>query len=273
MTLPPADEELRRLILSKLYEWRDIPRRERTPLLLALAARSDADQDRLRVALRNLAEEALVHPVWETLTKTGIATFERGEVRGVTSDQFFRLCAADGLWGDYGLILVHGMAARNGWDEHLELERTGPFVPPISFPDLQEIIVTDAFREIMTDSGLTGISFESVVKAKITRVDWPKWDPEKPKLPGSGEPEDYIMKRKHSPETAAEMGELWGLQLAPVVKIELSDEARVISGSWDGTDFFTDRFGWRWKLVSRRAREWLEREVPKWVRFAKVAVC
>src|SRR5262249_14925382 len=54
---------------------------------------------------------------------------------------------AETPWGDYGDILFHGMTAHlDRHDEMLQLERTGPYMPPITFPGIGDIVVTDAFK-------------------------------------------------------------------------------------------------------------------------------
>jgi hypothetical protein len=57
-------------------------------------------------------------------------------------------------WGDYGDILRHGMTSHLGpaSDGLAQLERTGPFVPLISFPGF-DIVVTDGFRTKLAESG------------------------------------------------------------------------------------------------------------------------
>src|SRR5438105_2367736 len=60
-------------------------------------------------------------------------------------------------WGDYGSILTHGMTAhleRRG--SQLQLERTGPFIPPISFPGINDIVVTTEMRDAMQRAGFRG---------------------------------------------------------------------------------------------------------------------
>ena len=71
-------------------------------------------------------------------------------------------------WGDYGGILAHGMGKRSDKGE-FELERVGPFVPPISFP-FGAIIVTDAFKKELETSGLTGLAYRHVVKTRIVSL-------------------------------------------------------------------------------------------------------
>jgi len=78
-------------------------------------------------------------------------------------------------WGDYGDLLVSGMTARND-DGRLEIERTGPFVPPITISGLWTVVVTDAFRGELERSHLRGISFEPVAKKRIVALDWRRWN-------------------------------------------------------------------------------------------------
>ena len=48
-----------------------------------------------------------------------------------------------GDWGDYGEMLQHGMTAHlHRREGMLSLERTGPYIPPITFPGLGDIILT-----------------------------------------------------------------------------------------------------------------------------------
>lgn len=50
-------------------------------------------------------------------------------------------------WGDYGAILVSGMTAHLGREDGLlQLERTGPFVPPLFMPGVGDIVVTEQFK-------------------------------------------------------------------------------------------------------------------------------
>jgi hypothetical protein len=191
--------------------------------------------------------------------------------------EIFRLREAEMPWGDYGHILANGMAeGQGGPDEPLKLERTGPFVPPISFPG-HSIVVTDTFRMALENSGLSGQSFLPIAKKRITRVDWRRWSPigdDEMKYPSGNEPENYILRRKHSPETAEELGVLWQLWPAPIAEIDRTNGFKLVAESCKGKDFFQAANDWtRWNYVSRSAREWLEREAAEWVSFEPVAAC
>ena len=70
-------------------------------------------------------------------------------------------------WGDYGNILLTGMTSHlDREDGRLQLERTGPFVPPIALSGIADIVVTDAFRSALEASGLTGLRFQPVIKRR-----------------------------------------------------------------------------------------------------------
>src|SRR5262249_59136768 len=86
-------------------------------------------------------------------------------LRGVN---FYRIAARKMPWGDYGSILVSGMSAHlPRKDGLIQLERTAPFVPPISFPGIGDVVVTNAFRAELEASELTGFTFIPIVKARI----------------------------------------------------------------------------------------------------------
>jgi hypothetical protein len=70
-----------------------------------------------------------------------------------------------GDWGDYAYILQNGMtmhSARMGGK--VALERTGPYIPPITFPGLSMLLTNEA-REVLEHSELTGFEFLPVEKS------------------------------------------------------------------------------------------------------------
>ena len=167
--------------------------------------------------------------------------------------QWFRVRNTEAPWGDYGRILVDGIASRRD-DGALLIERTGPFVPPITIMFGQDIVVTDAFKHELESSGLRLHGFRQVVKKRIVRLDWRRWDlgarePERP--PPSGEPENFILMRKHNKEMSHAMGMLWELRL----DVEVDG----------GSDLVRPRPGLI--LASLRARDWLADRAGNWLRF------
>jgi hypothetical protein len=116
-------------------------------------------------------------------------------------------------WGDYGDILVNGLASRRD-DGALLVQRAGPFVRPITFPQRSAFVVTDEFRARLARSGLDGLRFREVVKEHIVSIPWHLWDREADEpasYPPDGEPENYLLRRRHDRETSDALGRLWEL--------------------------------------------------------------
>lgn len=180
-------------------------------------------------------------------------------------------------WAGYGDILIHGMTRHlPRRDGLLQLERTAPFMPPISFPGL-DIVVTDAFRAQLEASGLSGLAFRPVLKSRIVNLQWEGWDrtaDEPPEYPFNGEPENYILDRPHSSELAERLGHLWELSLSEHAEIEREQVGPnswdqviyLIESTWDGTDLFMAS-GVGYHYASEGAMSWLEREAGGWVAF------
>jgi hypothetical protein len=177
---------------------------------------------------------------------------------------WYRLRETPAPWGDYGRMLVSGISKR-GADGVLEVERAGPFVPPIDPLWLGDIpVVTDSFRRSMEASGLRGACFREVRKVRIVLIDWRDWDlaaPEPDRLPASGEPENYILGRKHSPALAEQIGPLWEVYAEKTLEESKNDFARApgyhrLSGSG--------------VVVSDHARKWLLANAAEWVRIERV---
>jgi len=180
-------------------------------------------------------------------------------------------------WGDYGDILIHGIASRSKAGV-LQLERTGPFVPPISQPSYGFVVVTAAFLEELQRSGLTGFDVGKVRKKKVPLVDWRSWKPYGPKerkYPAEGEPEYYIELGTHSPEAAKDLGELFELRIRPGIEVSREGGYHLVAESWAGQDFFTakdERMRDHFNFVSKRARLWLLDRVSEWIAFEKQPV-
>jgi hypothetical protein len=123
-------------------------------------------------------------------------------------------------WGDDGDMLLSGMTAHlDREDGLLQLERTGPLVPPIAITGIDatgysQIVVTEEFKSLLETTDLCGARFLPVIKRHIVRLDWQLWDQtadEPAEYPDSGEPEDYILARPHDQAVADQMGALWEL--------------------------------------------------------------
>src|SRR5262249_4504338 len=112
-----------------------------------------------RVKLPRRFRLRLPLPAWMAGTAAGSAYRQRLRARGegfarptevVGGVEYcvsaYLMSPPESPWGDYCEILVQGMSThlprKNGL---IQLERTGPFVPPISFPGIADVVVTDSF--------------------------------------------------------------------------------------------------------------------------------
>ena len=122
---------------------------------------------------------------------------------------FYRVSSRS-LWGDYGSILINGMSRHlPRKDNVIQLERTGPFIPPITLPGVLDIVVTSDIKSELEASSFTQLTFAPVVKVRIVEYHWEHWDltSEKPaEYPETGEPENYILARPHSPSIGRKSG-------------------------------------------------------------------
>ena len=180
---------------------------------------------------------------------------------------WYRLRQVGAPWGDYGRMLVSGISRRADDGIVLEVERAGPFVPPIDPLWLGDIpVVTDSFRRSIEESGLRGACFREVRKARIVRIDWRGWDrgaehPEQ--LPPDGKPENYILGREHDPALADEIGPLWEIYAEEGPGETRADFARAPGyHRLDGSGV----------VVSERARKWLAANASEWVSTERLDV-
>ena len=178
---------------------------------------------------------------------------------------------------------MHGMAApddlKNG---ALLLYRTGPYVPPVSFPGIGDVVVTDEFKRKMEGSGLRGFSFRPVIKKHIVLLDWHKWDrttDDPPEFPSTGEPEDYIEERPHSPALSDELGPLWEVVIEESATVhKVKSDASVtglvvylVADSWNGDDIFRAH-NVRHIYLTVKARDWFKTNSPKYVSFKEAKI-
>ena len=128
----------------------------------------------------------------------------------------FYIIKQNSLWGDYGSILAHGMAA------HLPRRRPAPtgthraVCSAVDPPRTGAIVVTQAARERMERREIPGVSFLPVLKARIVEYHWEHWDRSLAapvEYPEGGEPEGYILDRPHSPAFAEQLPEFWEVTL------------------------------------------------------------
>jgi hypothetical protein len=182
-----------------------------------------------------------------------------------------------GEWGDYGDILQHGMGAHSARrDGRMQLERTGPYIPSVSFPGLRGFVLTSAARLIFESSGLTGCTFQPVDKRLIVELHWEEWDlnaPEPATYPETGEPEDYVLGQPHSPEAAEQLGDLWEVTVPPTVRVlrlrpivESSKELTIDSATWNGADIFASS-DVGYTFFTERAQAWFSENFRRYACF------
>ena len=144
------------------------------------------------------------------------------------------LRATDLGWGDYGDILVSGLTWNVGRDGEgrLQLERAGPFVPPVTTPR-GHLVVTGEARSMIEASGLGAFEFGPVVLARVVNLRWEEWDrsaewPEK--MPSGGEPENYVLRRKDSAAARQGMPDLFEVVIPETQDMPPSIDAPIVVG-------------------------------------------
>ena len=183
-------------------------------------------------------------------------------------NKFYRLMerpVIPGDWGDYGHILQHGMTAHLGREDGmLCLERTGPYMPPVTFPGLGDVLLREEARQLLEAGGFEGVSFRPVVKKRILELHWEKWNlsaPEPAEYPESGEPEDFVLAHPHDQRIADALGDVWELLVPRVdasVGVDLDKKwgwptrFHVEVALWDGSELFRSNGG---VFLTERAKE------------------
>ena len=185
------------------------------------------------------------------------------------------------FWGDYGRILAGGIMRRSENDsEPNQLLRTGPFIPPISFP-FQHVVVTDGSRIELTQSDLGNLTFVEIEKFRIRKLDWEQWDRKSatpPKMPRGGEPERYVYGGWHSRAAAKAMGQIWELGLpagAMTAGVRIRRDGRRKPGeriwdvmvdvdTWRGEHFFRS-INKGHIIASEAGADWLSVHFGEWL--------
>jgi hypothetical protein len=171
-------------------------------------------------------------------------------------------------WGDYGDILLHGMASWRPEGAPLVLERTGPFMPSLTMPGFV-VVVRDQLRSRLEDAWPAAVTFRPVIKKRIVKLDWHLWDrgaPEPKRYPREGEPENYVLGRKHNPGAAESLGPVWELVIPVVPGLQL-EGGRVVRAKYQGQLVCRPVHDGGFIFVAPTLRQWLEAEVPECVRF------
>ena len=147
--------------------------------------------------------------------------------------ELYKLSRPVAPWRDYGDILLHGMVSWRSEGEPLALERTGPFIPALTMPWFC-VVVRDDLKSRLHAALLERVVFRPVVKKRIVRLEWNSWNrhaPEPLRYPAGGEPENYVLGRKHNTEVAEALGPLWELVI-PVVPGLQGEGGRVVRSKY-----------------------------------------
>ena len=159
------------------------------------------------------------------------------------------------------------------------LLRTGPFIPPISFP-FTHIVVTDEFRNELSRSNLGEFEYRAIEKHRIKKLRWEQWDrtTEVPPKTPRGEPADYYLSGRHSRAAAKAMGRIWELSLprggvTGGVRIERDSrrtpgqpiwDVMIDPDTWLGGDFFRST-NQGYLIATERGAQWLTDHCKDWV--------
>lgn len=176
-------------------------------------------------------------------------------------------------WGDYGSILRNGIFH----SEEQRLDRTGQFVPPISFPALSgAVIVTNEARHKLEESDMSGVGeFRAVSLGKVVPIDWQKWDKSRPlerdQLPFNGEPEEYILHNPHDAATASKIEPLWTWHPLRIGTVSRVEGVMRLEGIMDVHDVFRlCDDGWRKIIVSENGMRCVRGIFGDWVSFERI---
>jgi hypothetical protein len=174
----------------------------------------------------------------------------------------------------YGDILIHGMSAHLARrDGLLQLERVGPYAPPITFPGVSDIVLTDHVKQFVA-STLPGVTFRPVILAKCVRIDWTEWDVtqnEPAEYPDSGEPEDYILSRPHNAALASKLGAFWEL-VPDIAEAIQGQRGRLREDAYQGQHLIRAALSGGYNFVSAQLREVLQAAASDWLSFSAAAV-
>ncbi|MCA9198748.1 MAG: hypothetical protein KDA87_14465 [Planctomycetales bacterium] len=165
---------------------------------------------------------------------------------------FFKIEVATTLWGDYGVILAHGVWGQNRFNEYGVLDlskplkgmRTGPFVPDLTL-NSQNLVIPDRSRRLLEELGATKFSPADLEKAGW--IPWHEWGllaPEPKKYPPGGEPFNYLDRLPDSDKAREAIGDIWEVMFETTAefsstKIGVRSWRRNIRvDSWNGADVF-----------------------------------
>lgn len=205
--------------------------------------------------------------------------------------KFFEIDVATTLWGDYGVILAHGVWGNNRFNEYGVLDlskplkgmRTGPFVPDLTLGS-QNLVIPDRSRHILEELGAT--RFRPAIVEKAVWIPWHEWDlsaPKPKKYPPGGEPFNYLDRLPDSDKARDAIGTLWEVEFGETAECrsvktgKLSWRTELRTDTWKGGDVFQayDPRAQSWFfLATTKGRSVIEQQmdVEKFISFKEAGV-
>jgi len=198
------------------------------------------------------------------------------------------------LWGDYGRTLVNATSSyREDRREILDIDRFGPFVPPL-YETGTATIVRDDVKELMEMNFSHSLYFQPVSYRLVYILRWDTWDlsaSEPKKYPRSLTPSDYsVGVRKATPRQKDGMDLSWEVRcrgsLANKVNFAVNepsydpydlDNFGLVFETADDFDaacragFFVNQHRSSYVYVVESARDWLASELGDWVSFTETS--
>ena len=205
--------------------------------------------------------------------------------------EIYRIDQIDTEWGSYSSIMVSGFFGHpNGRADDVETEddaesnfeilRTGPFVPPITFPG-GDCVIDEVTMMALKQTDFHGYHLTPVKIGKMVNRDWQNWDRTR-EFDFSNYadveiycPEDLVLKPKGDESLLSSVGRYWKLD-AEVVDFgwaENFDGKERISwslSSINDNDFSCPSFGLVY--VTKRVKTWIDNWCSGWVKYETVVV-
>jgi hypothetical protein len=191
------------------------------------------------------------------------------------------------LWGDYGSVLISGYATIDTSDSRLLLQRTGPYLPPLSLPRFSgggaaHIVSRDLF-DVLASSGAADLQARPAIKDRIVPLPWHEWDLSSPVVsvyPRDGEPQAYIWDIEPDETAARDMTTPWEL-LPPFVDCRLKLKTAADGMYLDAFDGFGDFSNcpglfanrndyYKHLVVDDHVMEMIKSFAGEWVRFLPI---
>ena len=188
--------------------------------------------------------------------------------------RFFRI-GRNPFWGDFGGILQNGFVIES--EPTYLISRTGPFVPPVSFP-IGAMVLSDSYRHVFTSSQLFACNIQPVRYMKIVDLRWETWDLNGP-LPSrfTSGPEDVILKGNHSRDCLRLTEKSWSVVDIPrtcTSTSTLDDDGwkfTLDASDWNGSHLFRSN-NQNFIFVSDVGRNFFQQNSEQWMDFSECAV-